>query len=779
MSNIIRAAITLDDREYQRGIQRARSQTQDLERDVANLGKAFRVGVAAMAGFATGAAALARSQIRLGSQLTDTADKLGLNVEYLQELRYAGNQANISTQTVDMAMQRFTRRLAEAARGTGEARDALREMGVSLRGSDGQLRSTQDILADVSDALANTTDESERVRLAFRLFDSEGVSFINVLRGGSEALREQRSEARSLGGVLTELESRTLKRTDDEFGRFSQTISGLAQQFTLGLAPALGTAVRDLTSLSALNQQLARDFGAGVGEALRTLASAARVVSENIHLITASVQAFIGIRIMAFLSGLLAQMRKNTSGAKFLSGIFSGMGEAIRSIPKRIPILAGALRVITAMTPAGAAATAMISGLGVALGANRDKLVDLQGVTTTWGEIVQAVMWNAGEFVKNLGSTILTALGGVWDQITAPLSAWLATFESHFGSVGDIARNTMNFIIGAVVLMVEKIRARISIIVQIFAAVFTSVGGVVSEFITRVSAQFDQLWDYITSWGRSDLTNQFAGMFSDLGDIISGQFSNIEIPTVDAQAIMGEDYLEIMANQGSAAAQSFMDSYRNLVLRYREANQGDLMPMPDVSSAGATTESRDSGDAATGGGMSGFLEGLNTGMANFRAQVKDTAAYGQRVFTTMTDGFSDALVNFAETGKLSFRDLFRSLMAEIVKMQANRLFMSLFGGIMAGGAGGAGGSFLSSLFGGGRSAGGAVRAGRAYLVGERGPEIIVPGQNGQVIPNAGNTPTQVTYNIQATDARSFREMLAAEPEFLYALTSRAARAQPR
>jgi hypothetical protein len=39
------------------------------------------------------------------------------------------------------------------------------------------------------------------------------------------------------------------------------------------------------------------------------------------------------------------------------------------------------------------------------------------------------------------------------------------------------------------------------------------------------------------------------------------------------------------------------------------------------------------------------------------------------------------------------------------------------------------------LFGGGRAFGGPVRPGTAYLVGERGPEIMVPSMLGNIIPN--------------------------------------------
>jgi hypothetical protein len=69
-----------------------------------------------------------------------------------------------------MALQRFTRRAAEAAQGTGEAKDALAQMGIALRDQSGNLRRSEDLLGDVADAFARIEDPAERVRLAFKLF---------------------------------------------------------------------------------------------------------------------------------------------------------------------------------------------------------------------------------------------------------------------------------------------------------------------------------------------------------------------------------------------------------------------------------------------------------------------------------------------------------------------------------------------------------------------------------------------------------------------------------
>ncbi|MDB5685362.1 MAG: hypothetical protein JWM75_3060 [Sphingomonas bacterium] len=96
-----------------------------------------------------------------------------------------------------------------------------------------------------------------------------------------------------------------------------------------------------------------------------------------------------------------------------------------------------------------------------------------------------------------------------------------------------------------------------------------------------------------------------------------------------------------------------------------------------------------------------------------------------------------ALTRAIRTGKLGFDDLRRvalSTLAEIASAAVTSGAGALFGG------GGASGSLLSTgtrlltaaLGLPGRAQGGPVSPGRAYLVGERGPEMFVPTSSGRV-----------------------------------------------
>ena len=75
-------------------------------------------------------------------------------------------------------------------------------------------------------------------------------------------------------------------------------------------------------------------------------------------------------------------------------------------------------------------------------------------------------------------------------------------------------------------------------------------------------------------------------------------------------------------------------------------------------------------------------------------------------------------------------------------------------------------NLVSSIFG-KAERGGPVSGGRSYLVGERGPELFVPGQNGGIVPNGGlamagggSTNINITYDIKAFDSKDATAAIA-------------------
>lgn len=103
-----------------------------------------------------------------------------------------------------------------------------------------------------------------------------------------------------------------------------------------------------------------------------------------------------------------------------------------------------------------------------------------------------------------------------------------------------------------------------------------------------------------------------------------------------------------------------------------------------------------------------------TALAGYKNAVSDYADYsnnlGQQTYdvtTKLFKGMEDALVTFATTGKLSFGDLARSIIADLIRIQARAALTQLLGGSSGGGGGGGmWGSIISGVlgaFGGGGS----------------------------------------------------------------------------
>ncbi|WP_353200769.1 tail tape measure protein [Sandarakinorhabdus sp.] len=113
-------------------------------------------------------------------------------------------------------------------------------------------------------------------------------------------------------------------------------------------------------------------------------------------------------------------------------------------------------------------------------------------------------------------------------------------------------------------------------------------------------------------------------------------------------------------------------------------------------------------------------------------------------------GLSRSLSRALADGKLGFDDLRRigvSVLGDIAQQALRLDFGSIFGG-RGHGAGGLIGGLLGLP---GRATGGSVSAGRAYMVGERGPELFVPTAAGRVEANGTSSArtVNITVNVAA------------------------------
>lgn len=219
-----------------------------MNRGLAALDKHFGGLTRRLTSFATAAGLVAgtagllllqKRSIQSADAIGKAADKVGLGVEALQEYRFAAKETGVAQNTLDMAMQRFSRRVGEAAKGQGELRDTLADYGIAVVDAEGKARSLEAVLDDYADAVAGAGSEQEKLRLSFKAFDSEGAALVNLMRKGAAGVAQLRQEARNLGIVLDESMVRQAERANDQLERMKRIVGVAFQRVFLQLAPAV------------------------------------------------------------------------------------------------------------------------------------------------------------------------------------------------------------------------------------------------------------------------------------------------------------------------------------------------------------------------------------------------------------------------------------------------------------------------------------------------------------------------------------------------------------
>lgn len=236
--------------QFESGMKRAQKSLGGFENKVkGSTGTLSGMGKALGAlGIVAGVAAMAREFNRAAGELdklAKTSAKLGILPEKLAALQFTGEQTGVSVDTMNMALQRMTRRVAEAAKGTGEAKDALKELGLDATALN-KLSPDQTFRA-VAGAMQGVGQQSDKVRLAMKLFDSEGVALVNTLALGEKGLKKLEEQAQSLGIALSAKELAKVEEYNDAMNRLSKLLGGFKNKIVIDIAPAATAAINELT----------------------------------------------------------------------------------------------------------------------------------------------------------------------------------------------------------------------------------------------------------------------------------------------------------------------------------------------------------------------------------------------------------------------------------------------------------------------------------------------------------------------------------------------------
>jgi hypothetical protein len=509
--------------------------TAPLRRVGAALGRLGRAGAGlgrALAGVLGPAAALTGA-LSVGSIVAATAQyanaaeevgnlsvRLGAGVEELQAYQHAAGLAGIEAGTFNTALQRLNRRMADAAAGDNDDLAALfARAGISLRDANGELRASIDLLPELAELFERNENAGLRTAMAFEMFDSEGVSMLQMLAGGREELLAAVRRFEELGGAISEEAVAAAIDFNEAMGGLEAAAGGLRNEIGAGLLPILTPLVEGLTGWVAANRAL-------IGQR----------VAEVVGRIAAAIEAVDFRALHDFLFGVTIVGDRMTA-VRHVPGLIDRISGAVETV---VSVLGGWENAAIAVAVALNANLLVSAGsLGVALGRLLVSIGSLVPVTWAFNAAVLAnpLTW----IIAGVTAAVAVLAGAAyllyehWDDIAAFFEGLWEDVKAAFAAAWAYIEPIVDAIAGAAYLLYEH---------------WDDIAAFFEGLWEDVKAAFAAAWAYI-----EPIVDAIAGAVERVTGLVDTLSGNL----AETGRLLGRaDYLAPTAAAGSPLAAGFV-----------------------------------------------------------------------------------------------------------------------------------------------------------------------------------------------------------------------------
>jgi hypothetical protein len=693
--------------------------SSEMELANARLGSFARKAGIALAAVTAAAAAAGVAMVRSGLDVigaqADMAASLRTTVESLQVLTWAGELAGVSMGEIEQATKKLTTRLSEATSGSGSAVGALQRL--NLTAAELQALPLDQRIVAIQEALNQFVPEAERAAVASDLFgDRAALAFLRI---DSATLREAAQDVQDFGVAVSAADAAQIERTGDAIAKLSLIWLGLTNRLTAAVAPALETVANALA-----------DMARGTGP----IGGAITMVFDNLARLATYAATFVVFMAGRWVAGLAVaalSVRGLATALVFLRGaliragigaLIVGAGELVYQFSQLVTRVGG---VGEAFRLLGDLAKEVWSRIGLALNAAfANMAAGWEGLKAAGLSALEGTI--AG--VVSFGDRTAAIFQGAYD-------AAVAIWGSLPGAIGDFAFQAANGLISGVEAMLNGVVTRIN------------------NFINGLNAALDLLPDWAVGEGGVRIGTLDPVELARIGNPFEGAATAAGAAAADAfSAALSRTYLEppdlglgTMADDARGRADGYREAAGMLAdaagrplaswqaLRDAVTGTGSdaETALADAASSADTlnTELDDTAAAAGNAGTAAREAGAAaadgadqaaTGWGAVTAALADYAIkarnIGGDIGKALVGAFTsaeNAVGEFVKTGKLDFRDLVTSMIADLAKLAARRFILGPIANALSGALGGAGGIFANILHAGG-------------IVGSPGPGRMVP-----------------------------------------------------
>lgn len=462
-------------------------------------------------------------------ELLTMSSVTGLSTDTLQELNYASELLDVSTETITGAMTKMEKSMATAAAAGDDVETAYDKIGVAIQNADGTFRSSEEVFWDTIDALGQIEDPVQRDLMAMELMGKSAKDLNPLIEAGSGAFRELAEEAHETGYVM---DGETL----DAFGAFDDQMQRLNNGATAAKNALGQVLLPTLNSLAGAGTSALNKFTLAMQESDGDISKLGPAVSE-------------------ILQDLLGEV--NTIAPQIFDLIGTILQTLVQIIIDNLPmILDSALQIITTLTetllaPENLAkiieaATNIILTIVQYLLENIDLILNaaiqiiltvVQGITEALPQLIPAavdailtiaetllapenlamILDAALKLIIALAGALIDALPEIIDRLPEIITGIVDFLLSDEG-LGKLVSTGFDLFIGLITKLPD-------VVLDILEAVAGMIGDIVGKIIEKGGEVWDALkemfpsFDEVVKWGGDIIDGIIDGITGALSDL--------------------------------------------------------------------------------------------------------------------------------------------------------------------------------------------------------------------------------------------------------------------
>ena len=490
-------------------------------------------------GAVTALTALATKGVNTADELNNTAKKIGMNVEALQEWNHVATMAGVETSNLEKAFSKVNNIIADIALGDVKSfAGVFHALGISMDEIEG--KSTEEAFEIIREALNQVEDQSLRTALANNLFgDKLGSELIPLLSMEADEISDLRDEARKLG-LITEDQIEQVGGYKDSLDRLKQSTTALSVEIATVMIPAMSgvvsilqdkliPAVRTavewwqnlddrtkkiivvLTTLAATIGPVISVIGKvgpvikGVSVIFKALGTAGFFAGTGINFATLGIGALIAIVVMALM--------QSESFKELLKQLFDVFMKLLEPIMKLVEVLMEALKPILDVVVG--IFNKLIDLLVPLIDIILKPLIKQFEFLGSLFEKLTPLIEMVGNILSSVLGPALEVIGNILEPIFNILEKIIKLFEKIFNFAADIG-DKVGGVLGGIG---EKIGGLFKGVTEVVGGAFNKVGEFASGVASKVSGFFGGVINKVK--------DTVGGAISKVGDFVSGTASKV------------------------------------------------------------------------------------------------------------------------------------------------------------------------------------------------------------------------------------------------------------